>query len=414
MTYLAIFLFGDICTANLTKADFIELQRQLQELNPDRNSEFYVAKDVLATKSAFLRSRSTALFGTNLGKGLVPRLVLDASQPPSPYVVEDGADDTDDADDAAAVADDAMDIDPNPGSSGCSHVNTDMADLSNEATAIFPYTIQYMDLTVLKLTTKDLRVPQLMLFRHEWASIIDIFNERKKGMRGSAVFTGQPSIGKTCLLYCILILCIVNTQSIMFQDMQGEVFVIDDTVHPPKDTLVALEDVDDVLTLVDADGASCQPNRYLFRDYKHRILLTSSPIGRADQRWLTQIVQDLDVVFVMEPWSREEIVVALLFLQSTDITLKRFQDTSHICGNIPRRCFEGAVSPDKLCNTARSIQFAIKQTDKFSDAVINVNCDGMIHRAFQICPSKDWFWNGCLIEPVSNWALLEMMAELGQ
>ncbi|KAF8230936.1 hypothetical protein L208DRAFT_1399781 [Tricholoma matsutake] len=282
--------------------NFIELQHQLQELNPECNSESYVAKDVLATKSAFLRSRSTALFSTNL--------VLDASQPPSPYVVEDGADDTDDTDNTAAVADDTMDIDPNPGSSGCLHVNTDMADLSNEATAIFPYTIQYMDLTVLKLTTKDLRVPQLMLFRHEWASIIDIFNERKKGMRGSTFFTGQPGIGKTCMLYCILILCIVNAQSIMFQDMQGEVFVIDDTVHPPKDTPAALEDVDDVLTLVDADGASCQPNPYLFRDNKYRILLTSSPRGSADQRWLTQMVQDLHAVFVMELWSGEEIVVA--------------------------------------------------------------------------------------------------------
>ncbi|KAF8237890.1 hypothetical protein L208DRAFT_1388533, partial [Tricholoma matsutake] len=300
-------LFGDIfCTANLTKANFIELQHQLQELNPECKSEFYVAKDVFAMKSAFLCSRSTALFSTNL----VPQLVLDASQPPSPYVMEDGANDTDDADNAAAVADDAMDIDPNPGSSGCSYVNTDMANLSNEATTIFPYTIQYMDLMVLKLTTKDLRMPQLILFRHEWTSIIDIFNERKRGMQGSAVFTGQPGIGKICLLYCILILCIINTQSIMFQDMQGEVFVIDDTMHLPKYTPAALEDIDDVLTLVNADGASCQPNRYLFRDYKYRILLTSSLRGSDDRRWLTQIVQDLDAVFVMEPWSQEEIVVA--------------------------------------------------------------------------------------------------------
>jgi len=181
-------LFGQIFrTANLTKADFTELQRQLQELNPKRNSESYVAEDVLATKSAFLRSRSTALFGTNLGNGLVPQLVFDASQSPSSDVVDD--DDDDDA-----VADDAMDIDPDHGSSG--HINTHMAHLSNEATAIFPYTIRYVDLTFLKLKTTDLRVPQLMLFRNEWGSMIDIFNKRKKGMRGSAVFTGQPGIGE--------------------------------------------------------------------------------------------------------------------------------------------------------------------------------------------------------------------------
>jgi hypothetical protein len=103
-----------------------------------------------------------------------------------------------------------------------------------------------------------------------------------------------------------------------------------------------------------------------------------------------------------------------LFLQSTDITLKRFQDISHICGNVPRRCFQAAVSPAKLRNAAKSIQIAIKQTDKLSDAVINVNRGGMIHRAFQIRPSEDRFWDSCLIEPVSNWALLEMMAELGR
>ena len=72
-----------------------------------------------------------------------------------------------------------------------------MHHLSKEANAIFPYTVRYVDLTVLDLKT-NLRVPLLMLFRNEWGSMIDIFNERKhlKGIRGSAVFTGQPGIGK--------------------------------------------------------------------------------------------------------------------------------------------------------------------------------------------------------------------------
>ena len=38
---------GDIFrTANLKKENFIELQRQLEELNPERISESYVAKNV--------------------------------------------------------------------------------------------------------------------------------------------------------------------------------------------------------------------------------------------------------------------------------------------------------------------------------------------------------------------------------
>jgi len=71
-----------------------------------------------------------------------------------------------------------------------------------------------------------------------------------------------------------------------------------------------------------------------------------------------------------------------------------------------------AVSPAKLCNATRVIKAAIKQTTKLSDAVINVNRGDKIHRAFQIRPSEDRFWDSCLVEPVSDWAFLEMMAEL--
>ena len=78
-------IFGEIFrTATLTKC---ELQRQLQELNPERASESYVAKDVLATKLAFLRSRSTAL-DTNIGNRLAPQPVFDASQSPSSDIVD--------------------------------------------------------------------------------------------------------------------------------------------------------------------------------------------------------------------------------------------------------------------------------------------------------------------------------------
>ena len=171
--------FGDIFrTATLTKDDFNELQALLDEQNPQRISDSYVAEDVLATKSAFLRVKSTPL-STDFGNGLAPRLVFDAS---SDAVANDDA-----------LADGAMDTDPDRCSSD--HVDPHMAHLANEAKAIFPYTIRYVDLTVLKLK-EDLRVPQLILFRNEWGTMIDIFNKSKKGRRGSAVFTGQPGIGE--------------------------------------------------------------------------------------------------------------------------------------------------------------------------------------------------------------------------
>jgi hypothetical protein len=87
------------------------------------------------------------------------------------------------------------------------------------------------------------------------------------------------------------------------------VFVIGNTVRPLGASGVS-DDADDVLTLVDADGTVCQPNNYLFRHKEYRILLTSSPKENKDRRWLTQRVGDLHAMFMMKPWSREELVVA--------------------------------------------------------------------------------------------------------
>jgi hypothetical protein len=185
-------------TATLTKDNFKGLQDLLDKENPGRTSDLYVAKDVLAKKADFLREKSKPL-EIDFGDGLVPRLVFDATQLPSSGVVDndDVADDDNDVvadgdDDAVADDDndDAMDIDPNHGYAG-SHTDH----LSKEAEAIFPYTIRYVDLTVLNLKN-HLRAPLLMLFRNEWGTMIDIFNKSEKGREGSTVFTGQPGIGE--------------------------------------------------------------------------------------------------------------------------------------------------------------------------------------------------------------------------
>ena len=193
-------LFGDIFrTATLTKGDFTDLQRLLEALNPERNSDEYVAKDVLTTKSAFLRQRSAGL-DLDLVGGLVPRPVLGPCQPPSSDVVdEDGVtndenDVVDDDDDDAVDNDDNVMDDVVDDDDAAMVIDRD-THLPNEAKAIFPYTIRYVDLTGLQ-SKEELRVPRLMLFRNEWGTMIDIFNKRKKGRGGSALFSGQPGIGE--------------------------------------------------------------------------------------------------------------------------------------------------------------------------------------------------------------------------
>jgi len=115
--------------------------------------------------------------------------------------MDDGAKSNDaDADSSSVVAMvDAMDInadvDLNP--SDCSYIHNDAAFLSKAPNAIFPCTIQYMDLMWLGEHGLD-RCEPLMLIRDEWTTMMDIFNNEEKSRRGSVIFTGQPGIGKSC------------------------------------------------------------------------------------------------------------------------------------------------------------------------------------------------------------------------
>ena len=101
-------------------------------------------------------------------------------------------------------------------------------------------------------------------------------------------------------------------------------------------------------------------------------------------------------------------------MKNTDITLKRLQKASYICGNIPRTCFQAAVSPTLLRDAEDAITKAIKDSD-LSDVTSNLQRGDAIHRAFQIRPSfENRFWNGHLIGPVSDWAFKAIIENMHQ
>lgn len=383
-------LLGNIFrTATATKEGFAKLQSLLDAQHPERNFDDYVSSDVLATKAAFLRDQKAELETKVVDDGLVPQLELSCQPPSADVVVEDRI-------------------------VGDGDVVDDDVDNTHEAMAIFPYTFQYMDLTDLQLK-EVLCVPKLMLFRNDYVTMIDIFNKREKGTKGSAVFSGQPGIGKTCMLYYILILCIILGRPIVFQDIFGKVFVIGTTVLPLGTPGISI-DAEDVLALVDADNVACQPDNYLLNHKQYRILLTSPPKPQNHRKWLHQIVGPR-ATFMMNLWSREELVVASLLLEREDITPKRLQEASRICGNIPRECFSAAVSPDALQDAEKTIKGAIKNSNNLSDAFRRVSVGGetVIHRIFQIRPSSERrLWIDCFVEPVSDWSFLELLDELYQ
>jgi len=101
-------------------------------------------------------------------------------------------------------------------------------------------------------------------------------------------------------------------------------------------------------------------------------------------------------------------------METNDITLKRFQEAAHVCGLIPRLCFEAAVSPAMLLNATTIIVNAITKCEDLAAAIFNVRGNRPVpHRAFEIWPSpKARFWDSCHVRPVSDWAFHQIMAEL--
>lgn len=122
------------------------------------------------------------------------------------------------------------------------------------------------------------------------------------------LINGLLLLGKTCMLYYILILCIIRAQPILFQDISGQVLFINKEVRDEFTTTGIPGQ--DVLALVDANHHICVPHTRLFKN-NLRVLLISSPRTRQDRKWLTQYVRDGDAVFLVKPWSRENFLVAM-------------------------------------------------------------------------------------------------------
>lgn len=158
---------------------------------------------------------------------------------------------------------------------------------------------------------------------------------------------------------------IIRAQSVVFQDIDGDLFTIIGTVRPQNGAPAVSEDVSEVLTLVNADSG-CRPNKHLFH------------------------------------------------LQFIGCFCRAPTSLSSNCRKLPAfvGCFEIAVSPDGLLEAMKEIKDAIAETKKLVDAVNNMKRGTTIHRAFQLRPAKNQLWSWLLIEPVSDWALSEMMADL--
>jgi hypothetical protein len=237
-------------SVDLTADDFVQLQSELHDLDSRRNQKCHKLGEVLSTKIAFLRSR-TATHRLTITSSPIPKVVLaseladamevdvDIASNPNKEQdndvkvdakgdqddeegeVDNGDDEggengddgdregeVDDGDDEGGENEDDEDregkVDDEDDEDGKreddnrtdkAYIDKDRDVLSSEPSAIFPCTIRFMDLAFLNLQHFD-RVAQVLLIRDEWDAVVDIYNERQAGLRGSAILTGQPGSGK--------------------------------------------------------------------------------------------------------------------------------------------------------------------------------------------------------------------------
>jgi hypothetical protein len=145
----------------ITAAHYVELQKRLENLYPNRNSKDYRNDNVISIKLDVLQSFAPP-----------PEALIQVAYPGS--------------DDKQIEVEEDEDKEDNYG-------------MDNELRAFFPATVTYMDLSSLKLKKPPPRIPVPLLIRQEYSIISDMLNKLPEGNAGSVVVSGQPGTGETPL-----------------------------------------------------------------------------------------------------------------------------------------------------------------------------------------------------------------------
>jgi len=154
----------------VTQAHYTELQDRLNEQLPGRNSPEYDGKmhDVRSIKLGVLRSIPEKDF--------------------SPRHPDTNEDRVDDDDDLEASNEDAsqMDVD------GPETSNKDGPGINS----FFPFTLRFLDLTILDLKNVPQRLPSPLFLRQEYDDISALIEHEPQSKHGSVVVSGQPGTGE--------------------------------------------------------------------------------------------------------------------------------------------------------------------------------------------------------------------------
>ena len=160
----------------LTIAHYLELQKRLADLYPDRLSEEYEAKEVLSTKLDVLRYFEPPSIDPASATALAAHRIHTDNE--AENEVQEESDDTE--------------------NEAENEVQKDSDDIDDELCSLFPFVLNFMDFSTLELETPPVRMPQPLLIRQEYSFLTERLGKR------SAIISGQPGTGEVLVFLLML------------------------------------------------------------------------------------------------------------------------------------------------------------------------------------------------------------------
>ena len=185
------------------------------------------------------------------------------------------------------------------------------------------------------------------------------------------------------------------------------------------------------MALVDADGDHCVPSDNITNVSNLKIVLASPPRHRKKRRWLVQDTRNRGQTWVMAPWTTQDLFVSAyvsftlatffcshlsrFFIYRSDILPHRLKEAVHICGTTPCRCLRAAESAVGLSRAETDIKDAVRDVKDIMETLRSLYGNGdksTSHWLFQISPAVNRSLEGSIVEPVSEWALDQLVVQM--
>ena len=185
----------------------------------------------------------------------------------------------------------------------------------DEPRSLFPFTLEYLDLSCLQLEVTTSRMPVVFFIRDEYKFLSEILDK----LNGSGIVSGQPGTGrilafllmldltrtqgKTAYIYLRMICSMISGIPFLYQSIGGTVYHVADAI-----TMITSWSSGNIYAYVDADEKNFVPQRFIRRSWI-KIIADTSPKS-TDQLWMKQMAyNESPITFATKLWTESELLV---------------------------------------------------------------------------------------------------------